>query len=145
MSDYILQLKNQRRVIAEAGPVPAAGHFVAPVAFEVDSIRDLPGERFGPILHVVRYKAKELDRVIDEAAAGLHDGLLAEALGASGKSPWRTIVIDVPPALSLYTVNALRAADAVAAYQNALAVDPAHVFSLNNLAGLRERLLDGSE
>ncbi|HUP18610.1 MAG TPA: ParA family protein [Gemmatimonadota bacterium] len=41
------------------------------------------------------------------------EGLLAEALAATGDAPWRTIVIDVPPALSLYTVNALRAADAV--------------------------------
>lgn len=41
------------------------------------------------------------------------EGLLAEALAAEKAPPWRTIVIDVPPALSLYTVNALRAADAV--------------------------------
>jgi RHH-type proline utilization regulon transcriptional repressor/proline dehydrogenase/delta 1-pyrroline-5-carboxylate dehydrogenase len=66
LSDYILQLKNQRRVIAEAGPVPSAGHFVAPVAFEVDSIRDLPGERFGPILHVATFAIGELDRVVDD-------------------------------------------------------------------------------
>ncbi len=32
-----------------------------------------------------------------------------------------------------------RTADAVVAYQNALAIDPAHVFALNNLASLRER------
>ncbi len=41
------------------------------------------------------------------------EGLLSEALSAGEATPWRTIVIDVPPALSLYTVNALRAADAV--------------------------------
>jgi RHH-type proline utilization regulon transcriptional repressor/proline dehydrogenase/delta 1-pyrroline-5-carboxylate dehydrogenase len=66
LSDYILQLKSQRRVIAEAGPLPAAGHFVAPVAFEVDSIRDLPGERFGPILHVATFVIEDLDRVVDD-------------------------------------------------------------------------------
>jgi RHH-type proline utilization regulon transcriptional repressor/proline dehydrogenase/delta 1-pyrroline-5-carboxylate dehydrogenase len=66
LSDYILQLKSQRRVIAEAGPLPAAGHFVAPVAFEVDSIRDLPGERFGPILHVATFAIGDLDRVVDD-------------------------------------------------------------------------------
>jgi RHH-type proline utilization regulon transcriptional repressor/proline dehydrogenase/delta 1-pyrroline-5-carboxylate dehydrogenase len=32
----------------------------------VDSIRDLPGERFGPILHVARFAIGELDRVVDD-------------------------------------------------------------------------------
>lgn len=41
------------------------------------------------------------------------ENLLAEALAASTDAPWRMIVMDVPPALSLYTVNALRAADSV--------------------------------
>jgi RHH-type transcriptional regulator, proline utilization regulon repressor / proline dehydrogenase / delta 1-pyrroline-5-carboxylate dehydrogenase len=42
------------------------GHFVAPTAVEIDSIRVLEKEHFGPILHVIRYKASELNRVIDE-------------------------------------------------------------------------------
>ena len=42
------------------------GHFVAPSAFEIDSIRSLEKEVFGPILHVVRFKSRDLDRVIDE-------------------------------------------------------------------------------
>ena len=39
------------------------------VAFEVGSIRDLPGERFGPILHVARFRPDELDRVVDDVNA----------------------------------------------------------------------------
>ena len=69
LSEYISQLKGEKRVMAEAGPVPAYGHFVAPVAFEVDSIRDLPGERFGPILHVARFAIGDLDRVVDDINA----------------------------------------------------------------------------
>lgn len=41
------------------------------------------------------------------------ESLLAEALDATLEPPFRIVVIDVPPALTLYTVNALRAADAV--------------------------------
>ncbi|MGB0892945.1 MAG: bifunctional proline dehydrogenase/L-glutamate gamma-semialdehyde dehydrogenase PutA [Parashewanella sp.] len=40
------------------------GHFVAPTAVEIDSIKVLEKEHFGPILHVIRYAAKDLDKVI---------------------------------------------------------------------------------
>ncbi|TVP52438.1 MAG: bifunctional proline dehydrogenase/L-glutamate gamma-semialdehyde dehydrogenase PutA [Halomonadaceae bacterium] len=56
------------RLIGET-PLPKGtdkGCFVAPQAFAISSINDLKQENFGPILHVVRYKARELDRVIDE-------------------------------------------------------------------------------
>ena len=39
---------------------------MAPCAFEIDSINTLEEEVFGPILHVIRYRAKNLDRIIDE-------------------------------------------------------------------------------
>jgi RHH-type proline utilization regulon transcriptional repressor/proline dehydrogenase/delta 1-pyrroline-5-carboxylate dehydrogenase len=42
------------------------GHYLAPCAFEIDSITSLDKEVFGPILHVVRYPSRDLDRVIDE-------------------------------------------------------------------------------
>ena len=37
--------------------------------FEIDSAARLTGEVFGPILHVVRWPADRLDRVLDEIAA----------------------------------------------------------------------------
>ena len=40
------------------------GDFVAPTAFEIDSILDLDEEKFGPILHIVRFKASQLHKVI---------------------------------------------------------------------------------
>ena len=40
------------------------GTFVAPQAFEIDGLGRQSGEVFGPILHVIRYDARELDRVI---------------------------------------------------------------------------------
>ncbi|WP_144212796.1 bifunctional proline dehydrogenase/L-glutamate gamma-semialdehyde dehydrogenase PutA [Shewanella donghaensis] len=42
------------------------GHFVAPTAVLIDSIKVLEKEHFGPILHVIRYKAANLAAVIEE-------------------------------------------------------------------------------
>jgi RHH-type proline utilization regulon transcriptional repressor/proline dehydrogenase/delta 1-pyrroline-5-carboxylate dehydrogenase len=43
----------------------ASGLFFAPVAFEIASFDWLEAEVFGPILHVVRYREAELDRIIE--------------------------------------------------------------------------------
>ncbi len=50
---------------ASLGEDCAHGTFVAPAAFEIDRIGRLEREVFGPILHLVRYKADRLDEVID--------------------------------------------------------------------------------
>ena len=39
--------------------------FVLPTAIEVKSIDVIGGEHFGPILHVLRYQARDLDKLID--------------------------------------------------------------------------------
>ncbi|STY99789.1 Bifunctional protein putA [Moraxella lacunata] len=41
------------------------GTFVAPILFELKDLSQLKKEVFGPVLHVVRYQAHELDDVID--------------------------------------------------------------------------------
>ena len=46
-----------------------AGCFVAPTIIEIDTILDLTRENFGPILHVCRFKAGELARVVEEINA----------------------------------------------------------------------------
>ena len=40
------------------------GTFVSPTLFEIDSIKQLKDEKFGPILHVVRFAAADMDKVI---------------------------------------------------------------------------------
>ena len=40
------------------------GTFVSPTLFEIDSIKQLKDEKFGPILHVVRFSAADMDKVI---------------------------------------------------------------------------------
>ena len=42
----------------------AAGSFVAPLAVEIEDIAVLEREVFGPILHVLRYRSRDLDRLV---------------------------------------------------------------------------------
>ena len=58
----------------ELSPETAHGCFVAPAAFEIDSLSRLRREVFGPILHVIRYRADRLDQVL-EAVNGTGYGL----------------------------------------------------------------------
>ncbi len=61
------------RMDAEAKPIAKAtlgagtehGTFFAPAAWELSSINALDREKFGPALHVVRWKADQLDAVVD--------------------------------------------------------------------------------
>ncbi|HSC05839.1 MAG TPA: bifunctional proline dehydrogenase/L-glutamate gamma-semialdehyde dehydrogenase PutA, partial [Steroidobacteraceae bacterium] len=46
-------------------PWHGQGTFVAPLAVEIDTLERLTHEVFGPILHVIRYSADGLDRVVD--------------------------------------------------------------------------------
>jgi RHH-type proline utilization regulon transcriptional repressor/proline dehydrogenase/delta 1-pyrroline-5-carboxylate dehydrogenase len=41
------------------------GTFFAPLAVEIDSLDQLHGEVFGPIVHIIRYQSQRLDDVID--------------------------------------------------------------------------------
>ncbi|HEU4819960.1 MAG TPA: L-glutamate gamma-semialdehyde dehydrogenase, partial [Qipengyuania sp.] len=47
----------------------SAGHFVAPTIIEIESIRDLQRENFGPVLHVARFAGGDLERVIEDINA----------------------------------------------------------------------------
>ncbi|PRH87670.1 trifunctional transcriptional regulator/proline dehydrogenase/L-glutamate gamma-semialdehyde dehydrogenase [Labrys okinawensis] len=54
------------------------GTFVAPTIIEINELADLEREVFGPVLHVVRYKRDDLERLIDQINAtgyGLTFGL----------------------------------------------------------------------
>lgn len=65
---HIDHIKQVGKLIKQM-PLPAGtenGHFVSPTAVEIDSIKVLEKEHFGPILHVIRYKAADLGKVIDE-------------------------------------------------------------------------------
>jgi RHH-type proline utilization regulon transcriptional repressor/proline dehydrogenase/delta 1-pyrroline-5-carboxylate dehydrogenase len=77
---HVASMKRLKRRVwrREATKELRNGHFVAPAIVEIGSIRELEKENFGPVLHVVRWKAGELDRVIDDinaAGFGLTLGL----------------------------------------------------------------------
>jgi RHH-type proline utilization regulon transcriptional repressor/proline dehydrogenase/delta 1-pyrroline-5-carboxylate dehydrogenase len=62
------------------------GTFVAPIAVEIPSLDVVEEENFGPILHIVRYKAKDLDKVIEQVnrtgfglTLGVHSRIDSEA------------------------------------------------------------------
>ena len=62
--------------------LPADGHFVAPTLIEISAADDLIEEVFGPVLHVLRFRRKDLPQLIDQLNAknfaltfGLHTRL----------------------------------------------------------------------
>jgi RHH-type proline utilization regulon transcriptional repressor/proline dehydrogenase/delta 1-pyrroline-5-carboxylate dehydrogenase len=48
---------------------PGGGTYVAPTIIGLASARELRQEVFGPVLHIVRWRSNELDRLIDDIAA----------------------------------------------------------------------------
>ncbi|WP_424984965.1 bifunctional proline dehydrogenase/L-glutamate gamma-semialdehyde dehydrogenase PutA [Microbulbifer sp. S227A] len=77
ISAHIDAARNEGRVIKELRP-PAGGTFVAPTMISINGIGDLEREIFGPVLHVVRFRSGDLDKVIADINAtgyGLTFGL----------------------------------------------------------------------
>ncbi|MGN6704763.1 MAG: bifunctional proline dehydrogenase/L-glutamate gamma-semialdehyde dehydrogenase PutA [Rhodanobacter sp.] len=63
------RMDKEAKKIAEAPMDPAAtahGTFFAPRAYEIPSLSVLKREVFGPVLHLIRFKASELKNVVDE-------------------------------------------------------------------------------
>ena len=63
---YIAHLAKVGKCIASVPLPPEHGHgtYVAPVAYEI-ALADLPkSEVFGPVLHVIRYRADDLDNIL---------------------------------------------------------------------------------
>ncbi|MGP6088904.1 bifunctional proline dehydrogenase/L-glutamate gamma-semialdehyde dehydrogenase PutA [Antarctobacter jejuensis] len=59
-------------------PAPSEGTYVTPAIVKVGGIADMEREIFGPVLHVTTFKAKDIDKVVDDINArqyGLTFGL----------------------------------------------------------------------
>jgi RHH-type proline utilization regulon transcriptional repressor/proline dehydrogenase/delta 1-pyrroline-5-carboxylate dehydrogenase len=86
---WLADMEAQGRVVFrwDSGrPLPKAGMFVPPAIVALDRARDLKEEVFGPILHVVRWRADALDALVDDIAAngygltlGIHSRIDATA------------------------------------------------------------------
>lgn len=75
---WIARMLGSAKRVHYAGQAPATGTFVAPHVFELANASDLTEEVFGPVLHVVRYKASGLDALleaIDSTGYGLTLGV----------------------------------------------------------------------
>lgn len=67
LSRHIQDMKKRYTLISKTSMhAHVYGHFVSPHLFEVSHIDDIEGEHFGPVLHVIRYHAKQLDEIIEQ-------------------------------------------------------------------------------
>lgn len=71
LNAHIERMHSEAKLIGaiELSDAHQHGCFVAPHAFEIESLSLLKREVFGPVLHVLRYKSKDLDGLIDQINA----------------------------------------------------------------------------
>jgi RHH-type proline utilization regulon transcriptional repressor/proline dehydrogenase/delta 1-pyrroline-5-carboxylate dehydrogenase len=67
LDEHLAFLEKKAKLICRL-PIPkeaAHGSFVAPALYEIGALSELNRENFGPILHVIRFKGDQLDRVVE--------------------------------------------------------------------------------
>ena len=71
LDHHVAKMKKQAKLIYEIPQNNTLnnGNYVYPIVFEIKSIHDLSAEVFGPILHIVRFKAKNLEKLVREINA----------------------------------------------------------------------------
>ncbi len=99
---WIDRMEGEGRVLfRHAGPVPAGGTYVRPAVVTLDRARDLTEEVFGPVLHVVRWRADGLDALLDDLAAsgyaltlGIHSRIDATAQQVVERLPHGNVYVN---------------------------------------------------
>jgi RHH-type proline utilization regulon transcriptional repressor/proline dehydrogenase/delta 1-pyrroline-5-carboxylate dehydrogenase len=81
-------------------PLPE-GLFVAPTIIELDRARDLTEEVFGPVLHFVRWRADEINVLLDDIAAngtgltlGIHSRIDSRAAEVAARLPHGNVYVN---------------------------------------------------
>jgi len=81
--------------------LPKGGTFVAPAIIELDNARELKDEVFGPVLHIVRWRADELEKLLDDIAAngtaltlGVHSRIESTIAHVAGRLPHGNIYVN---------------------------------------------------
>jgi RHH-type proline utilization regulon transcriptional repressor/proline dehydrogenase/delta 1-pyrroline-5-carboxylate dehydrogenase len=71
LEQWVAEMEGQGRLRFrwERRQLPPAGTYVAPAIVELDRACDLRQEIFGPVLHVVRWRADELDALLEDIAS----------------------------------------------------------------------------
>ncbi|MBA2652136.1 MAG: bifunctional proline dehydrogenase/L-glutamate gamma-semialdehyde dehydrogenase PutA [Tatlockia sp.] len=68
LKKHVVEMQKKHEIIYQC-QLPEdceSGYFMPPTAIAIDSITALEKEVFGPILHVISYKRKHLDKIIEE-------------------------------------------------------------------------------
>lgn len=68
IAQHLTRLQSEATLIAQVpqGQSNANGTFILPAAYEIQSLDELKAEIFGPVLHIVRFKAKDLEKLLDQ-------------------------------------------------------------------------------
>jgi RHH-type proline utilization regulon transcriptional repressor/proline dehydrogenase/delta 1-pyrroline-5-carboxylate dehydrogenase len=80
LTDHIDRMRVAGHAVHQAALPEEARHgtFVPPTLIEIDAVSDLPGEVFGPVLHVLRYPREDMEavvRAVNETGFGLTFGV----------------------------------------------------------------------
>ena len=95
---HIERMRREEKILHMCG-VPKQGSFVPPILVEINSLDALTKEEFGPILHVLRYRRKDLPKIAQDFAAkgyGLTLGVHSRIDGFAER------IADLVPAGNLY-------------------------------------------
>jgi RHH-type proline utilization regulon transcriptional repressor/proline dehydrogenase/delta 1-pyrroline-5-carboxylate dehydrogenase len=68
LKEHVNSMRKRHEIIYQCAisEENASGCFMPPTAIAIDNINSLEKEVFGPVLHVIRFKRKELDKVIKQ-------------------------------------------------------------------------------
>jgi RHH-type proline utilization regulon transcriptional repressor/proline dehydrogenase/delta 1-pyrroline-5-carboxylate dehydrogenase len=99
---WIASMETRGAVLFRLQGAPlAGGTYVAPAIVELDSARELKEEVFGPVLHVVRWRAGEIDGLLDDIAAngtaltlGIHSRIGAVVARIAGRLPHGNVYVN---------------------------------------------------
>ena len=91
LAAHAVEMKTSAKVVGELAlpQACAVGTFVSPLAVEIASLDALKEEQFGPVLHVLRYEADQLEALI----AGINQLGYGLTLGVHSRieSTWRAV------------------------------------------------------
>jgi RHH-type proline utilization regulon transcriptional repressor/proline dehydrogenase/delta 1-pyrroline-5-carboxylate dehydrogenase len=66
LNDHVEYMKDKGKLLYKCELPEEDGTFFAPHFFEIDNINALEKEVFGPCVHLIRFKGKEIDKVIEQ-------------------------------------------------------------------------------
>ncbi|HTM62913.1 MAG TPA: bifunctional proline dehydrogenase/L-glutamate gamma-semialdehyde dehydrogenase PutA [Gammaproteobacteria bacterium] len=103
LEEHYAKMKQAGKLIAQIPVVKDAprGNYFTPAAFEIEDLGILEGEVFGPILHIIRFKAGELDKVMNAIintgyglTLGIHSRIDAVSSYVANRMPVGNIYIN---------------------------------------------------